>query len=270
MGVLTPGNSVVGSASAYYVNSDGNLKRLGVSPGAAPIVGTLDQNVGGVGVVNGLALISGTKVVGGGGGPGIGKLFAFDVTAGTTDSALSAWGPTPLASPTSGPSIGSAGIYAQYRVSGRSNLLRVNPVNGTVLAQTTALGGAGPVQSSFTANGAPTPTLGEGNKAYVVDERGSLFVLPQDFVANGDASWAVALPGSITTAGVVVTASPSLDCNRRMPTSQTGVLYIATETGWLVSYLVDSKGLDVSAPWPKYARDARNTGNFGGPAIGCP
>lgn len=52
--------------------------------------------------------------------------------------------------------------------------------------------------------------------------------------------------------------------------SNSGVLYIATESGWLVSYLVDSAGLQPGAPWPKFARDARNTGNFNGPPIDCP
>ena len=269
VGVLAPGNMVIGGASAYFVNSDGDLRRLGVGPGSAPSVGTLTQSVGGVGVVNGLALLTGTRVVGGGGGPGIGRLFAFEVTQGAPDIASNAWPtPTVLSSPTSGPSIGAAGVFAQYRVSGRSNLLRVNSSTGVVLAQSTALGGA--VQSSFTANGAPTPALGAGNKAYVVDEKGSLFVVPQDFAMSADAAWAVGLPASLSAAGVVVTASPNLDCNRRIPGSQTGVLYIATETGWLVSYLVDSRGLDPSAPWPKYARDPRNTGSYSASSVVCP
>ncbi len=272
VGIQAPGNMVIGSNSAYYANSDGNLRRLGVVAGSAPTIGTLNQTAGGVGVVNGLAMLSGTRAIGGGGGgAGIGRLFAFDITASVTDSSMNAWpGATALSSPTSGPSVGGGGVFAQYRVTGRSNLIRVNPSTGVVLAQTVALGGSGPVQSSFTANSAPTPTLGNGNLAYVVDEKGSLFVLPQDFAANADAQWAVGLPGSLTTAGVVVTASPNLDCNRRVLMSQTGVLYIATETGWLVSYLVDSRGLDTGAPWPKYARDSRNTGNFDGPAVACP
>ncbi|PZR13332.1 MAG: hypothetical protein DI536_13700 [Archangium gephyra] len=116
-------------------------------------------------------------------------------------------------------------------------------------------------------NGVPTPALGEGGRLYAVDEAGGLFVLPQNFSTSANATWAVALPAALTSP---VVASPALDCNRRRSNSESGVIYIATENGWLVSYIVDSKGLDPMAPWPKYARDARNTGNFNGPAIGCP
>ena len=49
------------------------------------------------------------------------------------------------------------------------------------------------------------------------------------------------------------------------------MLYVATESGWVVSYLVDARGLDPSAPWPKFARDERNTGNFEAPVSpACP
>ncbi|MCC6336640.1 MAG: hypothetical protein IT380_21955 [Myxococcales bacterium] len=65
----------------------------------------------------------------------------------------------------------------------------------------------------------------------------------------------------LPSAGQVL-ASATLDCNRDKPTSTTGVYYFATTTGWLVGYVVDSEGLDQSAPWPKYQHDARNTGNL--------
>jgi len=260
---------VIGSGSAYYANSNGFLRRLAVSPGVDPLVGTLNQNLGNTGIVNGLALLSGTRVVGGG-GPGIGRLFAYDVTAGSADTASDAWSmATQPVGPTSGPSVGSGGVFAQYRSNDQSVLLRVNASTGVLSAQTAALS-IGSIPSSFGGNGAPTPVLGAGNKAYVVDDRGSLFALKQDFMSNSNADWGVTLPAPILTSGVVVTASPTIDCNRRSPTSETGVLYIATETGWLVSYLVDSKGLDQSAPWPKYGRDPRNTGNFDGGTVACP
>jgi hypothetical protein len=102
----------------------------------------------------------------------------------------------------------------------------------------------------------------------VADEDGDLFVLRQDRIADGGSDWPmVTLPAAV--AGTV-SASLTLDCNRRVPASQSGILYIATESGWLVSYIVDSKGLDPTAPWPKYQRDARNTGNLQGPPVGCP
>jgi hypothetical protein len=114
----------------------------------------------------------------------------------------------------------------------------------------------------------PTPVAGQGRRLYVADDQGTLFVLHQDRIADAGSDWpAVALP---SPANGTVSASLTLDCNRRQPASQSGILYIATESGWLVSYIVDSKGLDATAPWPKYQRDARNTANLAGPAIGCP
>jgi hypothetical protein len=51
----------------------------------------------------------------------------------------------------------------------------------------------------------------------------------------------------------------------------TGSLYIATESGYLLSLIVDSPGLDDTAPWPKYQRDAFNSGRAGSPLNpGCP
>jgi hypothetical protein len=49
-----------------------------------------------------------------------------------------------------------------------------------------------------------------------------------------------------------------------------GVLYAVTRGGRLYSLVVDSRGLDTSAPWPKYQHDARNTGNPSTPISSCP
>ena len=265
-GVPAPGNMVSTNSNVFFTDSDGNLKSLDVVPGTSIGQTGLTQSVGGIGVVNGLALLSGNRIAGGGGGgPGIGKLFAFDITGNTASNAWSA--STTPATPTSGPSVGAGGVFAQVRVSGGSQLLRANSTTGVVSAQTTSLSANG-VASEFSGAGVSTPVLGNGGMTYAVDQKGSMFVVPQNFAAASNALWAAALPSAV--AGTV-TASPTLDCNRRKPSSQTGVLYLATESGWLVSYLVDSPGgLDTTAPWPKYARDARNTGNFNGPAIGCP
>ena len=51
--------------------------------------------------------------------------------------------------------------------------------------------------------------------------------------------------------------------------TSTGIFYFANGTGWLMAYIVDSAGLDTSAPWPKYQHDARNTGNTN-VSLGCP
>jgi hypothetical protein len=66
-----------------------------------------------------------------------------------------------------------------------------------------------------------------------------------------------------------VVASPTLDCNRTASASGTGAYYFATTSGWLVAYIVDSAGLDLTAAWPKFQHDARNTGNTA-VSLGCP
>ncbi|WP_375773432.1 PQQ-binding-like beta-propeller repeat protein [Archangium gephyra] len=69
-------------------------------------------------------------------------------------------------------------------------------------------------------------------------------------------------------------ATPSLDCARQAdgtPAAQSkGVLYVPALDGRLYALVVDSPGLDKNAPWPKYQRDARNTGNSGTPITNCP
>jgi len=100
---------------------------------------------------------------------------------------------------------------------------------------------------------------------YVLDDSGLLVVLPQSFGESASPTWTA--PAAI--AGKT-SASPTIDCNRRKPATHTGILYFVTENGWLVSYIVDSKGLDTTAPWPKYAHDIRNTGNPAVAIEACP
>jgi hypothetical protein len=68
--------------------------------------------------------------------------------------------------------------------------------------------------------------------------------------------------------------SPTLDCQRDaggagVTGASTGTLYVVGGTK-LYSFIVDSPGLDINAPWPKYQRDARNTGNPATPVTNCP
>jgi len=67
--------------------------------------------------------------------------------------------------------------------------------------------------------------------------------------------------------------SPSLDCIRGpdgTPTAEPhGILYVPSTNGQLYAFIVDSAGLDKSAPWPKYQHDARNTGNPDNPITNC-
>lgn len=265
--VQLPGNMVATSNSVFFVDSSGRLKQIDYSLLSLVMTQTpLAVNVGGVGTVNGLALLSGTRVAGGG-GPGIGRLFAVETDGGNPWPAA-----TPFATPVSGPAVGGVAVggalFAQLRDGlDRSVLVRVNANTGQLEAHTLL---ETTFASSFTGNGVPTPALGEDGRVYAVDEAGRLFVVAQNFAPDAGSEWATPLPAPYV-GSAPMTAGPTLDCNRIRPGSQSGVLYIATDNGWLVSYLVDAKGLDTTATWPKYARDARNTGNFNGPAIQqCP
>ena len=47
-----------------------------------------------------------------------------------------------------------------------------------------------------------------------------------------------------------------------------GTLYVVGNgSGAVYAIIVDSRGLDVSAPWPKFQHDTRNTGNIDTPVI---
>jgi hypothetical protein len=62
-----------------------------------------------------------------------------------------------------------------------------------------------------------------------------------------------------------IEAGPALDCSRNAAgtpiAGRPGVLYVATNNGLLYSFIVDSRGIETTAAWPKYQHDPRNTGN---------
>jgi hypothetical protein len=115
-------------------------------------------------------------------------------------------------------------------------------------------------------NSAPrnTPVLGANGFVYAVANNGSVAAVDQSSMG---VRWTRGLTG-ISPAGQVL-ASATLDCNRERPGSGTGIYFFATSTGWLIGYIVDSPGLDPTAPWPKYQHDARSTGNLS-VSTGCP
>jgi hypothetical protein len=113
-----------------------------------------------------------------------------------------------------------------------------------------------------TVPGGTTPVLGNEGWLYATGNNGTVVGAGQSSL---DLRWSKRLPSGI--AGEVL-ASPTLDCNRTRSGSGTGVYYFATNSGWLVGYITESEGLDVTAKWPKYQHDARNTGNMRVP-ISC-
>lgn len=100
-------------------------------------------------------------------------------------------------------------------------------------------------------------------------EDGTLYVLVGD---SPKATRLVALDGQFRRLwaadlgpNVVSRSSVTLDCTRdpqgRPVTGAPGVAYLGTDDGRLIAVVVDSRGLDVDAPWPKLHRDPRNTAN---------
>ncbi len=100
------------------------------------------------------------------------------------------------------------------------------------------------------------PLLGEGGWVYAAGTDGTLVARrDSDFDAN---VWSVGGLGAIE-------ASLNIDCSRNATgqkrTGAPGVLYVANTAGKLYALIVDSRGIDTTAPWPKYQHDPRNTGN---------
>jgi hypothetical protein len=103
------------------------------------------------------------------------------------------------------------------------------------------------------------PVLGQGGLMYLTTYDGSLQVRrTSDF----NLEWQESQFGGSTMGPIE--ASPNIDCGRNSSgTSQAGrpgVLY-AAGGGKLYAFIVDSHGIDVTAAWPKYQHDPRNTGN---------
>lgn len=107
--------------------------------------------------------------------------------------------------------------------------------------------------------GMAAPVLGASGMAYVVSPvTGRLSVVN---VAAGTIEWS--LDGAFTPGAV----SPALDVWRDRALSKQcarplGVLYVATRNdASLQAIIVDSPGLDGTAPWPRFHHDNANTGN---------
>ena len=108
-----------------------------------------------------------------------------------------------------------------------------------------------------------SPVLGEGNRIFTVVDNTAGNPQLHSWSASSPAApeWSVALdPGLLK-----FEASPTLDCscdtNGQKLLGRAGVLYAVSRTGTVYSVIVDSKGIDTTAQWPKYQRDPRNSGS---------
>lgn len=251
-----PGNLVHdGVDTIVYPDSTGRLTKRPLTTSGFGMAAQFPPASLGSGVVNGLALLSGgTQVAGGGGGPGVGALFSFAIATGSGTTVVAA-------TPVTAPVVTHAGdLIAGFRVGSALEVRRYTSGGmqvGTGLSTSASFPVANP--------GVSSPLLGAddglffvANSGYVVAARQSTLGLRYQGLAASSLNLGV------------VSASPTLDCNRDHPGSSTGILYFATENGHVVSLIVDSRGLDATAQWPKYQHDVRNTGNAGTPLLACP
>ncbi|MFT3837778.1 MAG: hypothetical protein QM723_12370 [Myxococcaceae bacterium] len=263
VGASYPGNFVASGngdgGTLYYPDKNYKIQPCTVSGASFSLGGETPSTALGVGPVDGLALYSasGTRIVGGG-GPGIGKLFQIDPTSPTALEWQFGGGTTPAA----GPVVTAANdVLSMLYVSAGNSELRTFSATGTLLV------GPQPWAVDFSTSdtpGAPTPVLGADGAAYLLSNAGELLVADStNLMTRYTATKSSAMSG-------LVLASPTLDCDRNHPSASAGVLYFVSDTGLLISYIVDAKGLDANAPWPKYQHDARNTGNTTTVIAPCP
>ncbi len=194
-------------------------------------------SLAGAGTIQSLAINSadgGTNIVGGTAGVGTGVLFEIGPNGGTTTWRF----PTTGKSSHWNPAVGKESIFVG--------------ANPTTL-RSVLFGGVGNVDATAAGQLHAAPVLGADGRIYTVDSSaGALQVWRSN--SNGILQeWSQPL-------GTGFEASPTIDCNRAH-VGKGGVLYAASATGTLYSILVDAKGIDTTAPWPKYQHDPRNTGN---------
>lgn len=108
------------------------------------------------------------------------------------------------------------------------------------------------------------PVVGKNDRLYTLNDAGRVSAWTASTLAP---QWNVELPSVLANSFV----SPTLDCRRTdtgQPSTGPGILYIGASSR-LYAFIVDSPGL-ANAPWPKFQRDARNTGNPATPITNCP
>lgn len=258
-----PGNMVASGTTLLFPDDTGGLQRVTYGgSGSVSVGGAFPDGGLASGTVNGLALvdIAGLRVAAGSGGTGTGKLSVLAESSAAIEGDTGA-----PQNPVSSPVITSTNAFiAAFRQGPTLEIKRFGTplASGWIPAATLPWQGAQNASSPV----APSPVLGEGDLAYFVSVDQHLLVATQ---MNLTQKYEGPISGSLTLGPL--TASPTIDCNRSRPgTASTGILYVATEGGYLVSLIIDSKGLDTTAQWPKYQHDQFNTGNLVTPIPGCP
>ena len=255
--IAYPGNVVINGNNVWFAASDGTVKAytlVGTFLPATPVSGL------GAGSLYGIAIFNaGSTLAGGGGGAGTGRLF---VKASDNSGSVSGYNMT---AHVTGVAVGAGNSLYAVTQAGEVGTLRRFDAGGMAVAAATLPPGLMFPFPSGSIPGSTTPVLGNGGWVYATANDGTFIAAGQSTL---DVRWVKTLPAAVCS-GCEVLASPTLDCNRTRPASGTGIHYLATTTGWIVAYITESPGLDVTAPWPKYQHDGRNTGRPG-TSVACP
>lgn len=161
------------------------------------------------------------------------------------------------ASPAPSPPVAGAGYLVFGDTSGQLH---------KVTYSTAGVFGTPVVVGSTVGESLAAPIIGSDGLIYAVGSLGSVSVHH-----SSDLSLAWSTTALVT--GVTSVGHPALDVYRDETGGKAcgkgmGVLYFSTFDGAktnLIAVLVDSNGLEPTAPWPKYQRDNGNTGNFSRP-----
>ncbi|MBS1148992.1 MAG: cell surface protein [Myxococcaceae bacterium] len=188
----------------------------------------------------GLAIVNGGRLVGAGALDSGGTVFQ-SVVSGSFKFDFG-FSPPRVPASASGPVVASDGLV----------LVGIPTGIAAVSTDSTNLGAGDRIVNS--------PVLGEGGRLYALAENGAL---SEWRYAGGQPvrSWTAPLEAA---GPPVFEASPALDCARSPSgapaAGRPGILYAGARTGTLWAILVDARGIDSTAQWPKYQKDPRNSG----------
>lgn len=237
-----PTSIVTQSSRAYFGDSLGQVGGFEFNAGN---INALPNFPADAGLFTRALAIHGSRLVGGGGGPGRGGLFSIEPTGGPPTWELK------TNAPAWSPAIADGGL-AIVGLDGPSILVAtVGGDGGTVTAPADVVRGA--------------PVIGEGGWVYLPSVDGT--VAARRVGGLGSTAWSL-------TGLSQLEPSATLDCardsNGAARPGVPGTLYLAASTGEIYAIIVESRGLDPSAPWPKYQHDAQNSGNPARAMAACP
>jgi len=181
-------------------------------------------------------IVTSSGIAGGGGGVGVGSVFQFPVAGAVAPTKTTTNSPTWNAVATSDGIIvaGDEDGYVHFVPEDSPPAASESPVRP---------GTSQPIKAA--------PAVGSDGSLYVSGSDGQLHLFSGKQVV-----WSQLLEGSLE--------SPTLDCSRDgalQPLARPGILYVGTSTGALFAIITDSRGLDVTSPWPKLHHDPGNTSN---------